>query len=418
MSHIKKMKRCLWLTIVFSAAAWPQSPVYTFSGQIRYRSEAEDRTFAPSSKQNYYHLLRSRFGVQVRPEPGIQVFLQMQDSRPFGGENTSLARGTMDASADALDFHQAYFVMDRLLSTPLQLKIGRQELRYSNERLIGVNNWSNTGRAFDAGVLSYSNRVVNLDLFYSRLSGGQNSANADNLVGLFSTLRPSGSLVCDYYLLHDYDTGRITSGVDQGKDLLSRYTAGLHLHGGKGRLHWALEGYRQTGAVQIQEGLPLADIRSAFLSADMRLVLRAKRATALSLSACRISGDNDASDRTARSFDLLFGSRHGFYGLMDYYPDRLFAAQGLKDYAVSFTTHSSDRLQLAAQAHVFRTDVPLPSSAAESIGEELDVTLIWTNSKGLILEAGYCAFFPSALVRSTCGSAVSTWGFVMTTVTF
>ncbi len=416
--RMKKILGCLCLAIALSSAAWSQSPIYSFNGQIRYRSEVEARSFIPKSKPNHYHLLRSRFGLQVRPEPGIQVVLQMQDSRPFGGENTSLARGTMDASADALDFHQAYFMMDHLFSTPLQLKIGRQELRYGNERLIGVNNWSNTGRVFDAGVLSYSHRVAGLDLFYSRLSGGQNSANADNLVGIFSTLRANGSLVCDGYLLHDYTTGRITGGVDQGKDQLRRYTVGLHVHGSKGRLQWALEGYRQTGALQVQEGLPLADIRSALFSADLRLVLATKSATALSLSACRISGDSDPGDRSARSFDLLFGSKHGFYGLMDYYPDRLFAAQGLKDYALSFTTHSSDRLQLAAQAHVFRTDVPLPSSAAEAIGEELDVTLSWTSSKALTLEAGCCAFFPSALVRSSHGSAVSTWGYVMTTVAF
>lgn len=416
--RIKKTLGCLWLAIALSSTAWSQSPIYSFSGQIRYRSEVEDRSFIPGSKPNHYHLLRSRFGVQVHPESGIQVFLQMQDSRPFGGENTSLARGTMDASADAMDFHQAYFILDHLFSTPLQLKIGRQELRFSNERLIGANNWSNTGRVFDAGVLSYSHRVAGLDLFYSRLSGGQNSANADNLVGLFSTLRANGFLICDGYLLHDYDTGRITSGVDQGKDLLRRYTVGLHMHGSKGRLQWALEGYRQTGALQVQEGLPLADIRSALLCADMRLVLAAKSATALSLSACRISGDSDPGDRSARSFDLLFGSKHGFYGLMDYYPDRLFADQGLKDYAVCVTTRFSDRLQLAAQAHAFRTDVPLPSSDAKSIGEELDVTLNWASSKALTMEAGCCAFFPGVLVRASHGSAVSTWGYVMTTVAF
>jgi len=416
--RMQKTLGCLWLAIALSSAAWSQSPIYSFSGQIRCRSEVEDRSFIPGRKPNHYHLLRSRFGVQVRPEPGIQVFLQMQDSRPFGSENTSLARGTMDGSADALDFHQAYFMMDHLFSTPLQLKIGRQELRYANERLIGVNNWSSTGRVFDAGVLSYNHRFAGLDLFYSRLSGGQNSANADNLVGIFSTLRAGGSLVCDGYLLHDYDTGRITSGVDQGKDLLRRYTVGLHMHGGKGRLHWAVEGFRQTGELQVQKGLPLADIHSALLSAEVKLVLAAKSATALSLSACRISGDSDPGDRSARSFDLLFGSKHGFYGLMDYYPDRLFADQGLKDYAIILTTHCSDRLQLAAQAHVFRTDVPLPSSAAKAIGEELDVTLNWAYCKALTMEAGCCAFFPGALVRSTRGSAVSTWGYVMTTVAF
>ncbi len=415
---IKKILACLWPAIALSGAAWSQSPVYTFSGQIRYRGEVENRSFVPGSKTNHYHLLRSRFGLQVRPEPGIQVFLQMQDSRPFGGESTSLARGTMDASADALDFHQAYFMLDRLFSTPLQLKIGRQELRFGNERLIGANNWSNTGRVFDAGVLSYSHRVVSLDLFYSRLSGGQNSAGADNLVGVYSTLRPNRALVCDGYLLHDYDTSNITSGNDLGKDLLRRYTVGLHVHGGNGHLQWALEGYRQTGALQVRESLPLADIRAALLSAEVKLILRQKSATALSLSACRISGDNDPSDKTARSFDLLFGSKHGYYGLMDYYPDRMFADQGLEDYAVGLTTHNSDRLQLTAEAHVFRTDAAPPSASVKAIGKELDMTLIWTHSKSLSLEAGCCALFPDALVRALHGSAVSTWGYVMTTVKF
>jgi hypothetical protein len=62
------------------------------------------------------------------------LFVQLQDSRQFGEETSTLA----DGSADNIDFHQADLKLDQLSSARLSLTLGRQELAYVGQRLIGA----------------------------------------------------------------------------------------------------------------------------------------------------------------------------------------------------------------------------------------------------------------------------------------
>jgi hypothetical protein len=407
---------CLLAALLGSA--WAQSPSYTVSGQIRYRYELDNRSFVPERKPNQFHLLRSRLGIEVKPEPGISVFLQLQDSRHFGSENAAQGRGTSDCSADAIDFHQAVFILDQLFKKPLQLKIGRQELRYGNERLIGVSNWPNTGRTFDAAVLNWHGKKLTTDVFCSRLTGSQTSADSDNLLGVYSVWTPWNRVLLDGCVIHDFNTTPVKTGTDLGKNKLNRYTIGLNGHGKYARLNWAIEGYQQFGKMVIVEGLPLADIRARLWSAALGYTVQQAHATCITLSACRITGDNNANDGSARQFNTLFGSNHRFYGLMDYYPDRLLTAYGLQDYAVTAETNCCARLNVACEAHLFKTDVAHAAVAAKKIGKEVDLTATWKYAKSTSLQAGLSAFVPDALVRSVYGSRTSLWFYLMSTINF
>ncbi len=395
-----------------------QSPIYTVSGQVRHRFELDNRSFVPDRKPNQFHLLRSRVGIEVKPEPGIGVFVQLQDSRYFGSENNSQGRGTTDCSADAMDFHQAFFVLQQLFNKPLQLKIGRQELRYGNERLLGVANWTNIGRTFDAAVLAWRGKKLAADIFYSRLTGSQISADSDNLLGIFSIFSIFDPVLVDVYAIQDYNSTPVKSGTDKGRNKLSRFTIGLNCHGKYSRISWALEAYGQFGKMSVVEGLPLADIRGQLWSAMVGYTVCEPSATCISLSACRLTGDNNVHDRVARQFSTLFGTNHSFYGLMDYYPERLFPAYGLQDYAIMATTNCSARFNLCCEAHLFKTDVVHPTLAGKNIGQEFNLNAAWKYAKSMTLQTGVAAFVPHGLVRSQYGSSTSSWFYLMSTVNF
>ena len=114
------------------------------SGQIRHRSELNAR-YASSEDAPRFHLLRTRLNVSFEPTNDVTALVQIQDSRLFGGEDPRQGRGTLDGTADALDFHQAYFAVNNLFKSNVRLKVGRQEMAYGNESLIGVAGWSNIG---------------------------------------------------------------------------------------------------------------------------------------------------------------------------------------------------------------------------------------------------------------------------------
>jgi hypothetical protein len=67
--------------------------------------------------------------------------------------------------SDTIDLHQAYFTIGNHKEFPLSLQVGRQELSYGDQRLIGPSAWNNIGRSFDAAKLRWQNAWFGVDFF-------------------------------------------------------------------------------------------------------------------------------------------------------------------------------------------------------------------------------------------------------------
>jgi hypothetical protein len=88
--------------------------------------------------------------LRVRPRIGytgtwFSVFVEGRHSSTTGDD-----RNPNLESDGPIDLHQAYITLGNHKEFPLSLKIGRQELIYGDERLIGAFGWNNIGRVFDA----------------------------------------------------------------------------------------------------------------------------------------------------------------------------------------------------------------------------------------------------------------------------
>src|SRR6185437_15250305 len=83
-----------------------------------------------------------------------QSSLEQSDER-FAYADTPAVPGTIKTKgdgpeADVIMLRQAYVTVGNSSEFPLSLKIGRQELAFGEERLVGSFNWNNIGRTFDA----------------------------------------------------------------------------------------------------------------------------------------------------------------------------------------------------------------------------------------------------------------------------
>jgi len=115
-----------------------------FEGQVRVRWEGFDRSFRGQPFEGHIYQ-RARLGVNAVVSEDTQAFLQIQDSRVWGFETS-----TLDNTQNA-DFHQAWGQWKKQWSDAgVRLRGGRQELSYGNERILGAVGWSNVGRSFDA----------------------------------------------------------------------------------------------------------------------------------------------------------------------------------------------------------------------------------------------------------------------------
>src|SRR4029079_5022608 len=108
--------------------------------------------------------------------------------------------------ADVIDLHQAYVTVGNHKEFPLSLKIGRQELSYGEERLVGAFGWNNIGRVFDAAKVRWQNAWFGVDFFASRVVIPEdNRFNVNNdydwFSGFYATSPKIPKHILDFYFL-------------------------------------------------------------------------------------------------------------------------------------------------------------------------------------------------------------------------
>jgi hypothetical protein len=154
--------------LVYSDYAQPQSRVEPFhfanfpkwatvDFQVRAREENQSSDKYISGNDAVYVLTRVWGGLELRPGPHISTYLQFTDAHSLGlplAYVSSNMRDEFDGRQAFVDLHAGKF----------KIIAGRQELRYGDERLVGISNWTNTSRTWD-GFLGRFGDKNRLDLF-------------------------------------------------------------------------------------------------------------------------------------------------------------------------------------------------------------------------------------------------------------
>ena len=383
------------------------------TGEVRVRGEFDKRT--SGARADAATLLRTRLGVLATLDSGARVFIQLSDSRAFGEEGNTLT----DASANQLDLHQAYLEGTALRS--LNLRAGRQELAFADERLIGAVNWANVTRAFDALRATLARAPWTLDAFAAileerdaTLSTGldpRKNEGKDADRTFFGLWLASRSI--ELFAIGDrHARAAALTGVD-------RFTAGAYARRGFGR--WTMNG---MGALQVGRqsavGGPRQDIAAYMASAVLTYAGKGRSAATLSAQADYLSGDASPADASYTAFNTLYATNHAFYGSMDLFlnlPDDT-GGLGLVDLMARLSLRPGP-WSVRADLHQFEL-ARRASTGERTIGQEFD--LYAGRSVGKFgLQLGYSVFTPSAAARSApvvLGSDVLYWAFLQVTARF
>jgi hypothetical protein len=386
-------------------------PTLKLSGQVRHRSEADYRN--PSSIP-VLHLLRTRLNVAFQPVADVTAFVQVQDARTFGSENPAAGQGTLDGRAPALDLHQAYFAVSNLFDTPFGIRIGRQELAYGNQRLIGNVAWSNFGRAFDAGVASYRGTRLQADAFAARLVDDRTVNASQNIFGLYGTWKIRTSSL-DIFALLDNNTASIAAGPAAGRAALERYTAGVRWFGTTARFDYELEGAYQSGHQAN------GDEERALIEAYLLHAAASVRTGPVRLGALYtiLSGDGDPDDGRSEAFNTLFATNHKFYGYLDLFPfNAAMRPGGLHNASLQGSIQVTGALNVALDLHHFALAEPLSPDGGKALGQEADLTVNFRYNQHFGIVGGASVFFASDTAEAVLGKPVSSWLYLSTTVDF
>lgn len=422
-----------------------------FDVQERARMEIRDNTFDffnghnDAADDTWLHQ-RFRLGVLWKPTPWLRFYVQGQDSREFESKRPNIP-GAMGAEGDDnFDLRQAYVELGAP-GFPLSLRAGRQQLAYGEERLIGVSDWNNFARTFDAVKLSYKQPGWQLDAFASSvvvirrdsfdqsdLFNGNEVDREQVFSGLYFTHEaPFGGV--DLYALWLSEANGTVSNVESGLPTVepkgpkgpaqhsSFGTYGGRIYGDPQKLHgfeFAVEGAYQNGEVR---DLALNAFATHIgLGYNFDTLFKPRLWAEYNYA----SGDTNATDGSTETFQNLFPTNHKFYGYMD-----LFSWQNMHNPEISLRVAPMKNVTAQLDFHGFwlastddswyrsnglATVRPISPSASNFVGTELDFVVNWNVNRRLNLQLGYCHFFAGDYLADTGASDSANFGYLMATL--
>jgi hypothetical protein len=377
-----------------------------FSGEYRMRLEEHTAySFTPGVNDGFL-LSRLKLNIEIKPTPWVSAFVQAQDSSPI-----SIAPAHITTSIkDPLDLHQAYIQFQNGEKSWIRFRVGRQEMRYGQERLIGVSDWVNAPRVFDGFRLVVGTDKDHVDVFstsvvvnnstaFDRHAGGM---NFHGLYGSLSNLVPKAS-VEPYLFWKALPLVTSEEGKAGQENLWTyglRWTGQLPL-----KFDYTVETAKQSGTYStdsIQAWAGYANIGySPKLPLKPRFLVQYDYA----------SGDNKLKDSKVGRFDQLYPSNHDVFGLADLLGwENIvqlragFAVQPRNHLTVNFDFRSlrlangNDSLYSSTGAVLVKT--PATGALSTAVGREPDLYARYDLRSNVTLGGGYGYLFARQFLQA------------------
>jgi hypothetical protein len=383
------------------------------SGNV-FRSEAGDA----------YALSRVRLNLTFAPQSWLRTIFQAQDAQVFGRN----PKPDGPPFEDTFDLRQAYVEIGRREGNTFELRVGRQELVFGEQRLVGHVSWLNTARSFDAVRGAYRHQKFRIDAFAASVvnvrEGEFNKrADANNFHGAYGSF----TSVVPRATVEPYVFWRLARGMRSEAGTTSKLdskTIGFRWVGRlPANLDYGVEMATQTGSlgaddVQAWGGHWLAGYTFAKPASKPRLFAEYNFAT----------GDANATDQKREGFDQLYPTPHDKTGLADQVGwkniHHLRGGLELKPTAklsISTSYHSwwladiHDGLYSVSGALVAR--VP-DGSAGSHVGQEFDVQAGYPLSPQIQIAPGYSHIFPGTFLNNATPGKAYNLGYLMVTYQF
>lgn len=391
--------------------------------ELRGRFEGFNGSGFTSGRDDGYYLNRFRFQAKVQPGAAFSFTAQLQDARV--AEKTVQPTGS--PFRDSLDLRLAYADIGRATAR-IAGRVGRQELVFGDQRLVGHANWLNTARTFDGARVTFRSKPFQLDVFGSSVvaiddtSFNESDFDASRFYGAYGAagaLVP-GTVVEPYVL---YRTTRNLRSEIGTIDELRSATIGVRWVGAlPAHLDYNTEMAFQAGS------LGPDNVRAWAGHWQLRDTLDASRGLRLIGEYHFASGDAVPTDGTRGTFDQLYPTGHDKYGLADQVGwknihhlragsevivRKTLAASG--SYHTWWLANAHDALYNAAGAAVAR--VP-GGAASRRVGQELDAQAMLTLSRQLQVGMGVGHIFAGAFLKEATPGASYNTHYVMATYIF
>jgi hypothetical protein len=426
----------------------PYMAAWDVGAQLRLRYEVKDNLAiagAPGSldfRKDGASVDNSYFMSRVRPRVGYngQWFSFMVEGR--SSTTTGDGRNPNPESDGPMDLHQAYVSVGNHKEFPLSTKVGRQELSYGDERLVGAFAWNNIGRVFDAAKVRWQNPWFGADFFTSKLVlPNEHNFNMPNdydyFSGMYATTKKVPKQTTDFYFLaRNASTFAATAqvgslvGLPSARDI---YTVGIRGKSNPGELgNWDYTyelmgqfGHFNDPAIGAAGPNSLTHQAYALHASGGYTWTESAMTPRVALEYNFGSGDSNPTDDKHETFENLFPTNHKFYGIMDFVSlqntHNIKLASSIKplprltlmlDYRLYWLADTGDNFYAVTGARrggiattPGGTGYGINPTYGNFVGSEIDLIASFALSPQITIEAGYGHFFVGDYVKQSLSGA-------------
>lgn len=378
----------------------------TFSVINRGRVEGTRAIAVRGSENDQYYLNRLRLRALFSVSPYLEVFGEGQDSRVADYDGVGVPRNMRNV----FDLRQAYLDLHARNGKAWRLRVGRQELALGDGRLIASPDWGNINRTYDMVRGSAAVGRVRVDAFGGLAVQAEpdlfdRRKKGEYFYGLWTVVdKVAPNTAIEPFVVVKHNDNVI------GEDLVL------------GNADVVTVGLRATSKVwrRLDTATDIVVQQGSFANDDIRSWAFHQQAAVpfakqpwkprLVVDYAVASGDDDPKDGRRQTFDQLYSSNHGRYGLADQVGWR-----NMHDVGVTLEATPHKALKIGVGAHKFLlftvndgfygsggSRVVLNRKAtSRDLGVEVDGWFQWTISKELSLSGGLGTLFAGDYLKQS-----------------
>lgn len=395
-----------------------------FSGQLRGRAEGYTGGSFEANSADAYLLTRLLLNMEIRPANSVKLFFQGMDAHaPW---KNALPAG--EPYRDTMDLGQGYLELGEIEEHGFGLRLGRQELAFGEQRLIGAAPWWNTPRAFDGLRGSFAGNGFRLDVLAAsaveiRQEQFDESIPGNNIYGFYTSF---GKLVRNA-TIEPYFFWRRESGLatELGAPGVSNFaTVGFRWVGKfPANFDYAMEMAKQAGSLGGETLRAWAGHWSLGYT-----VMNARFIPRIFAEFNFASGDSNPTDNRGGTFNQLYPTGHDKFGLADrvawqniehirggaeFMPTRKWTLSAR--YNAYWLADPHDALYGALGTAVARSAT---GGAGRYVGREADFVTGYKLNPRLNFAGGYGYFVPGTFLDHTTPGISYTYPFATATYDF
>ncbi len=361
-----KRKFLLVTLILMSVATLGQ---FKMDGEIRPRLEWRNgyKNMIPNDAESIIIVTqRTRLNFNYGTSLYTTRF-SLQEVRTWGEE--ALNNGAVNIA-----LHEAWIAFN--LKSDFTLKIGRQVLKYDNQKLIAATNWNQVGAKHDALKFSYNADGWEFDFVGAINQTGNKLFKSPYLI--FDQMYKNLGIIWVKKDWENFSIAKlsIAEGLREDSEttiIHNRFTTGIIASANIKSTSMDGRFFYQGG--KKNDGMAVS---AYWINLELKQKLSEQNSV---MGGIDLMSGNEAPDANAgkdNAFDVLYGGKHAPNGLMDYFAGpKSIRGLGLADLYMKYITKPSENILLSLDYHYFKTQAEFlidDVTYKSYLGSEIDLS--------------------------------------------